>query len=140
MNRDRAADFIERLHRAQEDLYAGGDTGRVERLLVPDVVWHVPGDTPIAGRYEGRDAVIAYMLRRRELTERTFRMRRRELLVREGDHLAALTDGYAEIAGRAREWSTIGLYRLHGELLAECRLIPLDQAEFDSIWAAKAKP
>jgi hypothetical protein len=28
----------------------------------------------------------------------------------------------------------VGLYRLRAELLAECRLIPFDQAQFDEIW------
>ena len=139
MDRDRAAEFIERLHRAQEELYAGGDTVPVERLLAPDVVWHVPGETPIAGRHDGVDTVIGYMLLRRELADCTFRMRRRELLVGDGDQFAALTDGYAEIAGRAREWSTVGLYRLRGDRLAECHLIPFDQAEFDSIWAGRGR-
>jgi hypothetical protein len=59
----------------------------------------------------------------------------RELLVGEGEHFAALTDGSAVIAGRRREWSTIGVYRLRGARLAECWLVPFAQAEFDSIWS-----
>ena len=139
MERDRAAAFIEELHRAQEELYGGGDVVPVRGLLCYDVVWHVPGDTPIAGSHEGIDAVIVYMLRRRELADGSFRMRRRELLVGEGEHFAALTDGYALIGDHAREWSTIGLYRLRGERLAECRLIPFDQAQFDSIWSGESQ-
>jgi deazaflavin-dependent oxidoreductase (nitroreductase family) len=75
------------------------------------------------------------MLRRGDLADRTFRMHQHELLVGEGEHFAALTDGSAVIAGRRREWSTIGLYRLRGAQLAECWLVPFDQAEFDSIWS-----
>ena len=135
MERERAARFIEALHRAQEGLYAGGSVEPVRALLCGDVVWHVPGRTAIAGDHDGIDAVIAYMLRRRDVTDRTFRMHRRELLVGEGEHFAALTDGSAVIAGRRREWSTIGLYRLRGARLAECWLVPFDQAEFDSIWS-----
>jgi hypothetical protein len=44
------------------------------------------------------------------------------------------------IAGRAREWSTIGLYRLRGDRVAECRLMPFDQTEFDSIWNGEEAP
>lgn len=139
MRREPAARFIGELHRAQERLYAGGDVDPVRSLLVPDVVWHVPGRTPIAGDHEGIDAVIAYMLRRRDLAERTFRMHPRDLLVGEGETFAALTDGSAVIAGRAREWSTIGLYRLRGDQLAECWLIPFDQEEFDAIWSGTSE-
>ena len=72
--------------------------------------------------------------------DRTLRMRLRDLLVGEGNNLAALTDGYAEIAGRSCEWSTIGLYRLRGDRLAECRLNSFDQTEFDSIWNHAPQP
>jgi ketosteroid isomerase-like protein len=140
MDRERAAQFIEALHRAQEELYAGGGVDAVRSLLGPNVVWHVPGQSPIAGRYEGIEEVIAYMRRRRDLAGRTFRMHRRELLVGDADHFAVLTDGTAVIGGEGREWSTIGLYRLRGELLAECHLIPFDQSEFDAIWSGAAGP
>jgi ketosteroid isomerase-like protein len=138
LDHDRAATFIEALHRAQEELYSGGSVDAVRHLLTPDVVWHVPGTSPIAGRHDGIEEVIAYMLRRRDLADRTFRMHLREILVGEGDLFAALTDGDAAIGGRARKWSTIGLYRLRGDRLAECRLIPFDAAEFDEIWGGSA--
>jgi ketosteroid isomerase-like protein len=51
----------------QREMYAGKDLDSVEALLAEDVVWHVPGTSPIAGDYHGRDAVIGYFRRRREL-------------------------------------------------------------------------
>jgi uncharacterized protein len=126
--------FIAQLHDAQQELYRGGDVTPVRRLLDPNVVWHVPGKSPIAGRHEGVNEVVAYMLRRRDLANRTFQMHRRELLVGGADHFAALTDGSAVIGGTAFEWSTVGLYRLLEGRLAECRLLPFDQAQFDAIW------
>lgn len=138
MDRERAAGFIAALHRAQEQLYRRSDDAAVRRLLSPNVVWHVPGASPIAGRYEGIEEVIAYMRHRRDLAGGSFRMHRRELLIGEGEQFAALTDGSAVIDGRLRKWSTIGLYRLRGGRLAECRLIPFDQAEFDSIWGDRS--
>ena len=136
MDRARATAFIDELHNAQQELYGGGDAAPVRRLLDPDIVWRVPGESPIAGCHEGVEEVIAYMLRRRDLADGTFRMRRRELMVGEGERFAALTDGSAIIDGRTRAWSTVGLYRLRAELLAECRLLPFDQAQFDAIWGA----
>jgi uncharacterized protein len=135
MEREHTAKFLNRLQRAQACLYAGGPVEPVRSLLCPDVVWHVPGGTSIAGDHDGIDAVIAYMLSRRDLANRTFRMRHRELLVSEDAYFAAVTDGSALIAGRAWEWSTIGIYRLDREQLAECWLVPFDQAQFDAIWS-----
>jgi ketosteroid isomerase-like protein len=134
MDRSRAEAFIAALHSAQEELYAGGDPEPVRRLLAPEIVWYVPGSSPIAGSHRGADAVIDYMIRRRDIAGGSFRMFRRNLLVGDGETFAVLTDGRATIGGRNREWSTLGLYRLAGDRLAECRLVPFDQAEFDAIW------
>ena len=36
---------------------AADDSGRRD-LVSPDIVWHVPGDNPVAGEYRGADAVL----------------------------------------------------------------------------------
>ena len=53
----------------QREVYAGSDLSTVEALLADDVVWHVPGSSPIAGDHRGREAVLAYFRTRRELRE-----------------------------------------------------------------------
>ena len=126
---------LDRLHAAQGALYAGGDAEPVRALLTDDVVWHVPGRNAIAGEYRGVDAVMDYFRRRRDLAGRSFRLHPGELLVGEGEHVAMLTDGTAVIDGVERRWSTVGLYRLRGERIATCWLLPLDPAAFDEIWA-----
>ena len=138
MERATAIAFLQELHSAQGAFYAGGAPDRLRALLAPEIAWHVPGSSPIAGRHAGIDAVLEYMTRRRAIADATFRMHTREVLVGTGDHLAALTDGTATIGGRERRWSTAGVYRLRENRLAECRLLPFDQAEFDAIWGAAA--
>ncbi len=58
---------VEEFLRRQREMYAGGDLGPVDELLAEDVVWHVPGSSPIAGEYRGRKAVTEYFRLRREL-------------------------------------------------------------------------
>ena len=135
MSRDFAA-LLARLHAAQGAFYAGGPAEPLRALLAADVVWTVPGDNAIAGRYAGVDAVMAYFARRRDHAGRTFRMHPGEILTGDGDHVAVLTDGTAMIGGAEHRWSTVGLYRFRGDSLAACWLLPLDQAAFDRIWAA----
>ena len=48
-------------------MYRGGDREAVRERLAPDVVWHVPGESAIAGDHRGRDAVMDYFDRRRAL-------------------------------------------------------------------------
>jgi ketosteroid isomerase-like protein len=52
------ARLVEELHRRQAAMYAGGPVDAVAEMLAENVVWHVPGRSPIAGEHRGREAVI----------------------------------------------------------------------------------
>src|SRR5829696_2331412 len=134
MDREAAVDALARLHRAQAAFYAGGDRPPLGDLLTADVVWRIPGTNAIAGTYRGIDEVIHYFSVRRELAGGTFRLHPADVLVGEGEVVAALTHGTALIAGEKQCWSTIGLYRFREGLISECRLVPFELAEFDRIW------
>ena len=129
--------MLDELHQAQNEFYAGGESARLRKLLTPDITWIVPGENDIAGSYQGIDAVFDYFRRRREFADETFQMHRRDILVGDGDRLAALTDGTATIAGRHSRWSTVGVYDTVDESrISACWLLPFDQREFDSIWSS----
>jgi ketosteroid isomerase-like protein len=134
VDRETAVDALARLHRAQAAFYAGGDWPPLRKLLSDDVVWCVPGNNSIAGTYRGIDEVIRYFRARRELAGHTFRLHPGDVLVGEGEVVAALTDGTALIAGEEHRWSTIGLYSFRNGLISQCRLVPLEPAKFDRIW------
>src|ERR687886_2120588 len=134
MDRTAAEALLARLHAAQGEFYAGGADGPLRALLAPDIEWHVPGVNAIAGDYRGIDEVMGYFARRRDHAARSFRMHPGDVLVGAGDPVAGLTDGTATVGGREERWSTVGLYRLAGERIAGCWLLPLDPAAFDRIW------
>jgi ketosteroid isomerase-like protein len=127
---------LAKLHEAQRCFYAGGSSDGLLEVLAKDVQWTVPGTNAIAGRYSGLDEVLAYFARRRDIASGTLMMRTREILVGDGHHVAALTDGSAVLGGAEEHWSTVGLYRLRGDLIAACWLLPLDAQQFDRIWSA----
>ncbi len=133
MDRAAAIALLDRLHRAQNEFYAGGSADALEGLLTPGITWTVPGHSPLAGTYRGRPQVLGYFSMRRDLAAGTFRLKRRDVLVGAGDRIAALTDGRATIAGAEPRWSTVGLYETAGEQVAACWLLPLDQTAFDAI-------
>ena len=135
MNRDAAIGLLDRLHAAQNEFHGGGSETPLEHLLASDVTWTVPGDNRIAGTYRGLEEVFGYFCRRRALADRTFRMKRMDVLVGDGDRVAALTDGFATIGGTDRHWSTVGLYEISEGRIAGCWLLPLDQRAFDVIWS-----
>ena len=127
--------LVAELHRRQRAMYAGGPVEPVAELLAPDIVWHVPGRSPIAGDHRGRAAVIDYFRRRRALADNTFVMHPKGVL-EDGDAVVQLVDGEATIGGERRTWSTAGVYRVSGDLIAEVWLVPLDLAAFDAVWCA----
>jgi hypothetical protein len=76
------------------------DEAPVRALLTDDIHWHVPGHNAIAGDYQGIETVLAYVRRRRDLVDRIFRLHPGDVLVGDGDRIAALTDGTAVVGRR----------------------------------------
>jgi ketosteroid isomerase-like protein len=135
MIQEAARDLMARLHEAQNEFYGGGSGAGLEQLLTADVTWIVPGESRIAGTYRGRAGVFEYFENRRALAGQTFRMAGRDVLVGEGDRIAALTDGFATIRGVDHRWSTVGVYDVIDGQVGACWLLALDQRAFDAIWA-----
>ena len=126
---------FEAFARAQHAMYLGGDPRAVGECLTPDVIWHVPGQSAIAGDHRGRDAVMDYFDRRRAIAGGTMAIVPGERLV-SGDVVIQLADGQVERDGERLSWRTVGVYRMDGERVAEAWLIPLESAAFDEIWTA----
>ncbi|MFL5821919.1 MAG: AAA family ATPase [Solirubrobacteraceae bacterium] len=135
MDRQTAESILRRLHEAQNEMYGGGEMEPVRALLTEDVRWHVPGRNAIAGTYQGRSEVLEYFVRRRRLAGDTLRLHPGELLVGDGEHIGALTDGSAVLGGSRCRWSTLGLYRIREHRIAACWLLPLDPVAFDRAWS-----
>lgn len=126
---------VERFLARQREMYAGGQLAAVEELLAEDVVWHVPGSSPIAGDHRGREAVIGYFRLRRELAGGAIRITK-EGEAHHEEALVQLADGRARLGGREVAWRTAGVYRVAEGRIAEAWLVPLDQEHFDRVWAA----
>jgi len=126
--------IIEEFLDRQREMYAGGDLAPVEELLAEGVIWHVPGTSPIAGDYRGRNAVTGYFRLRRDLAGGTIR------ITKGGDAhhdeaLVQLADGQAPLGGQEVAWRTAGVYRVAAGQIAEAWLVPLDSEHFDRVWA-----
>jgi ketosteroid isomerase-like protein len=117
----------------QRAMYAGGGVEPVVGMLAPDVLWHVPGRSPIAGEYAGREAVLGYFTTRRRLAGGAMKITKHAELAGE-DVLVQLADGSAWVDGEELTWRTAGVYRVAGGQIAEAWLVPLDSAAFDRAW------
>jgi ketosteroid isomerase-like protein len=135
VNRGAAIDLLDRLHEVQNEFYAGRSGAGLEQILASNITWTVPGENRIAGTYRGLEQVFDYFRRRRDLADHTFQIKRRDVLVGEGDRVAALADGFATIRDVDHRWSTVGLYDISDHQITACWLLPLDPHAFDAIWA-----
>jgi ketosteroid isomerase-like protein len=129
------ARLIRDFHAAQNCFYAGGDQEPVRALLAPDVAWHVPGHSALAGDYVGRDEVLRYFARRRKLAHATFRIVVRRVLA-DNEHAVILAGGQLERDGETFRWEIVAVFRIAAGTIAECWVLPYDQYAFDEIWSA----
>jgi ketosteroid isomerase-like protein len=80
------------------------------------------------------EAVRSYMDARQRLTDGTFRVTVHGASLIAG-RVVQLAGGRAVRDGREVAWETVGVFRVVEGRIAECWLIPFDQAAFDRIWS-----
>lgn len=119
-------------------MYAGGPVDSVVELLAGDIVWRVPGHSPIAGDHRGVEQVVAYFELRRQLANTTMRMCPGEV-ISTGDAVAQFVEGSATLDGKRVSWETFGIYSVDPEhrWIREVWLVPLDGDLFDRIWSSR---
>jgi ketosteroid isomerase-like protein len=128
------ARLIRTFHEALGCFYAGGDIEAVRTMLTHDVTWHVPGRSAIAGDHVGKNDVLDYFHRRRQLGRGTFKVTVQAVLA--NDRRAVLiAGGQADRDGKTIGWETVGIFRIEGRKIVECWLLPFDQYAFDEIWS-----
>ena len=126
--------LIREFHDRQNRFYAGGDQGPARALLADDVSWHVPGRSALAGHYRGREEVLRYFARRRELARETFRINVHGVLA-DDERAVIFAGGQVDRGDETLEWETAGVFRIAAGRIAECWVLPYDQYRFDEIWA-----
>jgi hypothetical protein len=131
-------ELVAELHRRQGEMYAGGSVDPVVELLAEDIIWHVPGRSPISGDHRGVGQVIEYFEKRRRVASATMRMRPGKAIV-EGGAVAQFVEGSAVLGGERVSWQTIGVYRVDVEhrRIREVWLVPLDGELFDRVWSGR---
>ena len=126
---------VRRFYDAQARVYAGSaPADSLMDVLDEGVVWHVPGTSAIAGEHRGIEAVLEYFDTRRRMTDSTFRVTVHGAAVIAG-RVVQLAGGHGLRDGREVTWETVGVFRVVDGRIAECWLVPFDQAVFDEIWS-----
>ena len=62
------------------DAFGVGDMATLTKIFSPDLRWHIPGRSAIAGDHIGRDAVFAFFGKTMTLTNGTFKVNALEII------------------------------------------------------------
>ena len=125
-NEDVAQDFL--------DAYGRGDFPELEKLLADDVVWHVGGNHPLSGDYQGKQAVLDYFAKVQSLTSQTLTLDPIEILAG-GGFGAIFLRVRAERPGRQLDVTMAEAFRAEEGHLAEFWATAHDQEAVDRFWS-----
>ena len=121
-------------YRQTADAFRAGDFYRLEALIDPDVVWHVPGNHPRAGDIRGRDAVVAWLAGRIELG---FWLTEHDVIAND-EHVCALSDMGVRRPGVDIQTRVVSIFHFRDGRQAERWFFPEDPLAWDRILDASS--
>ena len=128
-----ADDNLDVLRRAYDALVAG-DFGTLMSLLADDVKAHVPGRSPVAGEYDGKEAVGGYVAKLGELSGGTLRFELHDVTVSEA-HGVGLVKDQAERGDKTLAMNNVHVWHVRAGTLTEIWVYPGDVYAWDDFWS-----
>jgi ketosteroid isomerase-like protein len=114
--------------------FTTGDMEALANFFDESVVWHSPGQHPLAGTYEGKDAAFASFAEEFERSGGTYSVEVRDVLAND-DHVVALLHATAEREGRRLDQDyAIVFHMRHGKVNAAWEVWK-DQRSVDEFWS-----
>jgi uncharacterized protein len=114
--------------------FNANDLGAVEALVDPDLVYTIPGTSPIACHTTGVIPHLTVLKQARELSSGTLRLEPRAVAA-DGDYLVVWGRITAERAGRRLDSDHCVMYRFAHGRIVEGRTVPVDLYAFDQFWS-----
>jgi uncharacterized protein len=124
----------EDLARRGYEAFAEGDLDTLNSLMADDLVWHVPGRGPLAGKYKGKEAVFGLFGKVVELTGGTFRQDIHDVLAN-NEHALVMVESHAERAGKRLNDRQVHVLHLKDGKLTEFWNHFGDQYAVDEFWS-----
>lgn len=124
------------LNRAYQ-AFAAGDIPAVLAAFAADIDWHVPGSSPVAGHYRGRDAVAGFFGQLAGRSGGSFRLDVHDVTAA-GDRVVALVTEHAEANGARLAARAVHVWRVGDGGVAEFTDYYHDQASVNVFWSQPA--
>jgi ketosteroid isomerase-like protein len=119
-------------YRRTAEAFRSGDFGVVKSLIAPEVVWHVPGDHPMAGRIEGREALLEWL---GSLKRVGFWLVEHDVFASD-EHVCAVSTMGARRDGVDAQTRVISIFRYQDGRQVERWFYPDDAAAWNAIFTA----
>lgn len=127
---ERNLELLRRLY----DALGAGDFGTLMSLMADDVSAHVPGRSPVAGDYVGKEAVAGYVSTLAERSGGTLRFEPHDVTVSES-HGVGLVKDLAERDGKTLAMNNVHVWQMTGGVLSEIWIYPGDLYAWDEFWS-----
>jgi ketosteroid isomerase-like protein len=124
----------EELVRRGYDAFARGDMDTLRELFDPEIVWHFPDRSPLAGDHRGTDAVLGFFGRTMELTAGTFRAELHDV-VADDRHAVGMHLATGEREGRRLEDREVLVFHPRDGKVVEVWQYIEDQYAYDEFFS-----
>jgi ketosteroid isomerase-like protein len=111
------------------------DPTMIAEVFAEDAEWVEPGDSPISGRYRGRDAVAGLFATVVERSDGTFRVVGVNDVLANDRHGCVMALVEAQRGGRPIRTEDTIVFDLRDGRIARGRVLSEDQLEVDTFWA-----
>jgi ketosteroid isomerase-like protein len=130
MDRDTYEHLVRRAYRDFES----GDLDLLGARLAPDVVWHEPGRSPLAGDYKGPEQVLEFLSQLQERSGGTFSIDVLDVLSEPGRAVVFQRETASKVD---RDPDVIAAldFEIHQGRITEVTVYHTDLYQFDEFWA-----
>ena len=118
------------------DAFAVGDMATLTDIFSPDIKWHVPGRSAIAGDYIGRDAVFGLFGKIVTLTNGTLKVNAREIIGDEQGGVFIMNDTGERNSKKLDATLMLRVHMRDGKFVEVWEHIA-DLYAYDAFWSAK---
>jgi hypothetical protein len=121
------------LLRRAEEAFSSGNVEVLGDLLADDILVHAPGNGPLSGEYQGRDAIFAHNRRIFELSGGTYENEAHDILASD-QHGVILQRNRARREGRSLDVREVLVMHLREGKIVEVWEMYDDQQAYDEFW------
>lgn len=111
-----------------------GDLDTVKGFFADDIIWHVPGKSPVSGDYKGVEEVLGFFAKTMEMTGGSFKLDVHDILAND-EHGAALITTSGERDGKTLTARGVQVVHLTNGKVTESWFHPEDLYSVDEFWS-----